>query len=584
MAYDFNSLTKQADEASNRDKFYTDFEDVDPNTLHQISELTEWMRTKGKGSDVREVIAQLFERTWLEGTKEGNANLEVAKARGGFETLSSRLNNFDAAIQNVASGSPKGVFPNLSELQSAKPNGDSGIYITTDNGHWYYYNDGWRDGGTYQAIELADGSVTPQKIASDYDAIRELIFESGTLNSLNGVKVPDDRRIRSSNFIKVKAGYTIKVLNNAFSFGVFTYQSPNTATFIGAEAVWYKSFTIKQDCYIRLTVAFDSNSTDIANYKTSVPSIIAIPDSGTLVYKSTDIKNGIINESHLSAELQNKVNGTGSPKIVDLVMMMGQSNMAGRGITNSTYPQTAPTVPVGKGYEFRAISDPTKLYQIVEPFGVNENNATSGVTETTKTGSMVSAFANEYYDKTGVPIVAVSCSKGGTSISWWQPTGLPLQDAITRFKKAESWLLSNGYTIRHRYMVWCQGETDGDNSMTGETYKTNFLTMVKAMFAEGIEKCFVVRIGNHRDNATVYNPIIQAQTELAKETENVVLVSTKFDKMATDGLMKDTFHYYQHGYNIVGADAGRNAAFYVKTGKEPTMYDWENQCLYFSHK
>lgn len=128
------------------------------------------------------------------------------------------------------------------------------------------------------------------------------------------------------------------------------------------------------------------------------------------------------------------------------------------------------------------------------------------------------------------------------------------------------------------------GETDGDNAMTGETYKSNFLAMVNAMFAEGIEKCFVVRIGNHRDNATLYDPIIQAQTELAKETENVVLVSTKFDKMASDGLMKDTFHYYQHGYNIVGADAGRNTAFYVETGKEPTMYDWENQCLYFSYK
>ena len=95
MAYDFNSLTKQAAEASNRDKFYTDFEDVDPSKLHQITELTEWMRTKAKGSDVREVIAQLFERTWVEGIKEGNANLEVAQARGTYPNLKSRLDNVD---------------------------------------------------------------------------------------------------------------------------------------------------------------------------------------------------------------------------------------------------------------------------------------------------------------------------------------------------------------------------------------------------------------------------------------------------------------------------------------------------------
>lgn len=151
MAYDFNSLTKQADEASNRDKFYTDFKDVDPNVLHQITELTEWMRTKAKGSDVREVIAQLFERTWLEGTKEGNANLEVAKARGVYSELASRLNDMTAQMRNAAEGSPKGVYPNLAALQAAKPNGDSGTYITADNGHWYYYNNGWQDGGVYQA-------------------------------------------------------------------------------------------------------------------------------------------------------------------------------------------------------------------------------------------------------------------------------------------------------------------------------------------------------------------------------------------------------------------------------------------------
>ena len=152
MAYDFNSLTKQADEAINRDKFYTDFEDVDPNVLHQISELTEWIRTKGKGSDVREVIAQLFERTWIEGTKEGNANLEVAKARGEFKTLSERLNDLLSRMSSIASGSPKGAYLNLEALKSALPNGGEGIYVTADNGHWYYYNNGWKDGGIYQAM------------------------------------------------------------------------------------------------------------------------------------------------------------------------------------------------------------------------------------------------------------------------------------------------------------------------------------------------------------------------------------------------------------------------------------------------
>ena len=167
MAYDFNSLTKQADEATNRDKFYTDFEDVDPSVLHQITELTEWMRTKATGSDVREVIAQLFERTWVEAIKEGNTNLEVAKARGVFETLADRLTSMDKleakdineltslitnALASIGDGSPKGVFANVNELKSSYPTGSKGIYITSDNGHWWYWdNSKWADGGQYQS-------------------------------------------------------------------------------------------------------------------------------------------------------------------------------------------------------------------------------------------------------------------------------------------------------------------------------------------------------------------------------------------------------------------------------------------------
>lgn len=72
---------------------------------------------------------------------------------------------------------------------------------------------------------------------------------------------------------------------------------------------------------------------------------------------------------------------------VDLVLFIGQSNMAGRGVASE-----ATTVGEGHGFEFRAISDPTRLYPIEEPFGVNENNSESGVNENKKTGSMVSAI------------------------------------------------------------------------------------------------------------------------------------------------------------------------------------------------
>lgn len=264
---------------------------------------------------------------------------------------------------------------------------------------------------------------------------------------------------------------------------------------------------------------------------------------------------------------------------VDLIMFMGQSNMAGRGTAAE-----APPVPEGAAYEFRAISDPTKLYPLEEPFGVHENNPESGVSETLKTGSMVSAFVVEYHKIIGRPVVGVSCSKGGSSINQWQPGGAFLNDAIARYRSALSWLTGNGYTIANRFMVWCQGETDGDHGMTKSEYTGRITAMIQAMMEAGLEKCYIVRIGNHRDDDKLYGDIMDAQTELCRTCEHAVLVSTKFERMAAEGLMKDPFHYLQQAYNTVGADAGIQTAFHILTKKEPAMYDSRSQSLYFSHK
>ena len=154
MAYDFNSLTKQAPEASNRDKFYTDFKDVDPSKLHQISELTEWMRTKAKGSDVREVIAQLFERTWVESIKEGNANLEVAQARGTHPNLRSRLDEADnKQKQTTTQLAQKANKDEVTNVMT--PKGTLAYASLPTSGNqvgWYYYcpdGDGTHGAGNY---------------------------------------------------------------------------------------------------------------------------------------------------------------------------------------------------------------------------------------------------------------------------------------------------------------------------------------------------------------------------------------------------------------------------------------------------
>lgn len=248
----------------------------------------------------------------------------------------------------------------------------------------------------------------------------------------------------------------------------------------------------------------------------------------------------------------------------DLFLFAGQSNMAGRGITSQQWRETAPEGIPGAGYEYRAVSDPERLSVVKEPFGVNENDPKGIYEPGMKTGSMVTAFINAYYLKTGMPVLAVSASKGGSSIEQWQGTEDYLTDAIRRFRKAEGYVEEKQLLIRHRYVAWCQGETDGDLGTDPAIYKERFENMFDQLKKEGIETCFLIAIGEYNgDKGFDYSKIRQAQIELAKEIPEIELVCDDFHTMRARGLMKDDFHYYQKAYNEAGRTAGNKAGAFV---------------------
>lgn len=245
----------------------------------------------------------------------------------------------------------------------------------------------------------------------------------------------------------------------------------------------------------------------------------------------------------------------------DLFLFSGQSNMAGRGEA-----ELAPIVQEGAGFEFKAISDPTRLYPITEPFGILENDAFIHNLKNDNvplcTGSMVSSFVNAYYESTQVPVIAISAAQGGTSTSDWLTK--QQEGALIRLARTREWLETRDYSIRHIFVLWCQGETDGDRDVPVECYKENMNQIVKKFLDHGIEKLFMVQIGhcNQLGSEKRYQYIIDAQAELACTNPDIVMVSTDFSKMKDRGLMKDDFHYYQAAYNEVGTIAGRNAAKY----------------------
>lgn len=71
------------------------------------------------------------------------------------------VSNLQSQISSLASGGPAGVYATVAALTSADPD-HSKIYIVTADGHWYYYNNGWQDGGLYQAAEDSENIANIQ--------------------------------------------------------------------------------------------------------------------------------------------------------------------------------------------------------------------------------------------------------------------------------------------------------------------------------------------------------------------------------------------------------------------------------------
>ena len=259
-------------------------------------------------------------------------------------------------------------------------------------------------------------------------------------------------------------------------------------------------------------------------------------------------------------------NKTENTKTVDLAIFMGQSNMAGRG----EYAD-ATECPIGAGYEFRSVSNADMLFGVSEPFGKSENNdsindnGSNGVDR--RSGDMVSSLMNSYYAQTGVPIVGVQASRGGTNIGYWN-TAAQKNEAQSRLTAAKTYLEDNGYTVNHIFMVWCQGEADADKIYSGSqsaaSYKSQTLNVFEYMKTVGVTDMFIVQTGHYNGDDDIdgkhdeaYVTVHDAQAELASENDNVYTVGSFLEFKEN---MKDNYHFHQIAYNTVGIAAGKAIA------------------------
>jgi hypothetical protein len=225
------------------------------------------------------------------------------------------------------------------------------------------------------------------------------------------------------------------------------------------------------------------------------------------------------------------------------------------------------------GEEFRAVSDPTRLYPITEPFGINENDPT-GLIEFpgAKKGSMVSAFINEYHKDCGRKVIAVSVSMGATDMTKWESEGVR-EDIKRRFDNATSYLKNNGYNVGHIYVLWLHGESDGIQGTDPEVYKTALDNIMRPLFIGGLQKVFIITPGRTIDYKDIFARIIDIQKKVSEESAYYAIATTVLAKVSPE-YMKDQYHYNQHVLNLVGIEAAKAVAYYSVHNEEKIVYDY----------
>lgn len=259
---------------------------------------------------------------------------------------------------------------------------------------------------------------------------------------------------------------------------------------------------------------------------------------------------------------------------MDIIVFAGQSNM-----TNVGNASKAPDVTPGTAYE--AIPKKDKISPLTEPFGVGQKKTSAKKSQ--QGGTLASAFANSYYKQTKTPILAMNTAKGGTSIGEWSTSYY--QEVTKSINAMEKLLKKKGLKKGHVYVVLFQGENDAMNSVVSSVYRKHmeqFMTNVQKH--SDASRCFVIRIGHDLKSPGSYDKIAAVQTTLCMEDRRFVMAATNASGLKASYYQADGVHLTQEGLNKVGAQAGKNAGYYAKTGIEPSMKDprynntYESKC------
>lgn len=218
--------------------------------------------------------------------------------------------------------------------------------------------------------------------------------------------------------------------------------------------------------------------------------------------------------------------------MIHSILMIGQSNMAGRGFREEATPINTDRLKVLRNGRWWPIF-----------FPVNPDRKTAGVT-------MAESFAERYAERhEGVEVGLIPCADGGTSITQWQEGGLLYDHAVMQAR-----LASRTSTIAA--VIWHQGESDCLHGLPA-AYKENFLRFYRALCRDldlsGVP--FIIgELGAYLAN-NIYSeeyknyPLInQAMKEIAEEEKMIGLARGSHLLSNPDMLHFSAASQYEYGH------------------------------------
>jgi hypothetical protein len=146
--------------------------------------------------------------------------------------------------------------------------------------------------------------------------------------------------------------------------------------------------------------------------------------------------------------------------MVHSFLMIGQSNMAGRGRLEDVPPIKNDKLLMLRNGRWQPLAEP-----------VNYDRPFAGV-------SLAAAFAEKYAKQFGIETGLIPCADGGSSLDEWAPGGQLYSHTLALTRLAQK-------ISEVKAILWHQGEAEAGDEEKARTYKPRFLNMLFNLRKDG---------------------------------------------------------------------------------------------------